>query len=94
MKSIVLTTVLALGLAAPAFAASQLELSLGVPSGVYSNAELAEMLTKRHLDPANERAVNFADAANFSTSFASRANHSAPARAIFANIRAESLQDE
>jgi len=95
MKSIVLTTALALGLAAPALAASQLEQTLGVPAGVYSTNELAEMFTARDLDSVNERRVILDSRSEDSTSsVSSRSGHNARAREIFANIRAESRGDE
>lgn len=95
MKTLILTTALALGLAAPVAAASQLEQLLGVPAGVYSDNELAEMFTKLHLDPANERRVNLSDHSDVSTSSVStRGVHNARARAMFARLRAESRENE
>jgi len=43
MKRIVLTTAIALGLAAPAFADSQLERSVGADTGVYTLSQLVEL---------------------------------------------------
>ena len=43
MKNLIITTVLALGVAAPAVAQSQLERSLNVEAGVYSISELARL---------------------------------------------------
>jgi len=43
MKSLILSSAIALSLAAPAFASDQLALSLGVEPGVYTTAQLADL---------------------------------------------------
>src|SRR6056297_2077979 len=88
MKTLILTTALALSLTAPAFAASQLEQSLGVPAGKYTISELAEMQGKRHLDQRNERVSQFGNHSRFSATVSTRGGHSARAQAIFDSIRA------
>lgn len=50
MTHLTLATTLALTLAAPAVAQSQLEMSLGVPAGVYTQQELALMVAKASED--------------------------------------------
>lgn len=94
MKSIALATALILGIASPVLAASQLEANLGVPAGAYSDNQLAELFTKRHLDSANERAANLSTVSDVSTTVTTRSVHSARAKAIFASLREESREDE
>lgn len=57
MKRFALTTAIALGLAAPAFANDQLAASLGVEPGVYSTAELVTLRTA--MEDGNEALANF-----------------------------------
>lgn len=94
MKKIALTTAIALGLAAPAFASSQLERSLGVAPGTYSTVQLAEMHNKQHLDQRNERVSNFSRRNSTFSTRGLQAGHSPRAQAIFNQLRAESWEDE
>lgn len=64
MKRIVLTTAIALGLAAPAFANDQLARSLGVEPGVYSTAELAKIKNASELT-GNDARVFIGDSLGF-----------------------------
>ena len=57
MKRIVLTSALLAALAAPAFASTQLELSLGVEPGVYSTAELIDL--RRAVENDDKARINF-----------------------------------
>lgn len=58
MKRIVLTTAIALGLAAPAFAESQLERSLGVDAGAYSLSKLVELKFADGENGSGNRVIN------------------------------------
>lgn len=58
MKNVALIAAATLTLAAPAFAQSQLERSLGVPAGVYSQAELA-LLQAKSSEDGNDARVYF-----------------------------------
>lgn len=91
MKKFALTTALVLTAAAPALAQSQLELSLGVPAGKYTVAELAQLKHGATADSVNERRTYIGGS---SVSFTSKGLHSARAADIFARIREESREDE
>ena len=57
MKTFALTTAIALGLAAPAFANDQLAASIGVEPGVYTTAELIQL--RSALEDNDQSTVNF-----------------------------------
>ena len=82
MKRIALTTAIALGLAAPAFANDQLARSLGVEPGVYTTAQLVELKDAVEAT-GNDARVFFAD------SFAFTADATAGADQLAANLGVE-----
>lgn len=90
MKNLIITTVLALGVAAPAVAQSQLERSLNVEAGVYSISELAR-LKAASTEQGNDGVVNLG---NRKINFSASDIHNDRAAEIFANLAAESLENE
>ena len=86
MKAFVAATAVVLGLAAPAFAASQLEADLGVPAGEYTTAQLAELHFNQD-KPVSERAVYFGGETAATVSSKSALNPAA--EAIFVSLDAE-----
>jgi predicted transcriptional regulator len=85
MKKFALTAVIALGVAAPAFAQTQLESSLGVEAGQYTLSQLVE-LKSRQTNSGNEKTAYFeADTMNFSASN----KHNSVAQRIFRQLAEE-----
>jgi len=85
MKNLVITSILALGIAAPAFAQSQLERSVGAEAGQYTLSELVLLKSKADED-GNDRNVYLG---NETIDFAHRHLHSPAALAIFDELAAE-----
>lgn len=91
MKTLVLTTALALGITAPAFAQSQLAASLGVDAGTYSVSQLA-ILKDHSTQTSNDGRVYFGNFSN-NERFSTRGVHNARAAAHFAEARKMSNQN-
>ena len=89
MKNAVIATVIALGVAAPAMAQSQLEASVGAAPGQYNLSELAQ-LADAATKTDNEGRVYFGYA---KTHFSASNAHNSVAASIFAQI-AEEGRDE
>jgi len=90
MKNLVLTTAIALSVAAPVMAKSQLEASLGVEAGQYTIGELA-LLADAATNTGGEGRVYLGySKVRFSTSDV----HNSTARAIFQQLADESRENE
>jgi hypothetical protein len=85
MKTLVITTILALGVAAPAVAQSQLEQSVGAEAGQYSLSELVQ-LKQSETESGNEGRVFLG---NDKFNFSAKNAHNGVAARIFADIAAE-----
>lgn len=85
MKNLVITSIVALSIAAPAVAQSQLERSVGAEAGQYTLNELVLLKAAAESD-GNERHVYLG---NETIDFASRNLHSPAAVAIFEELAAE-----
>jgi len=90
MKNLVLTTIIALGVAAPALAQSQLESSVGAHSGQYTVGELALLADRSTSTGSEARTYLGYNTIHFSTMNV----HNATAQAIFDSIARESHDDE
>lgn len=85
MKAIALTTALIAAISAPAFAGSQLEKTLGVEPGVYTNAQLVAIKTA-HEQTGSEATLYFGSRG--ATTVSSAAAENATAAAILDSITA------
>ena len=82
MKNLIITSIIALGVAAPAVAQSVNDLTPG---------QFAQVHTQAGNDSANERNTFFG---NTKINFSASDIHNERAAAIFARLKAESLEDE
>ena len=85
MKKFALTTIVALTVAAPALAQSQLERSVGAAAGQYSVSELARLANAQN-DSGNEAVQYFG---NETIRFSSRNLHNDTAKSIFDRLADE-----
>ena len=90
MKTFAIAAVIALGAAAPTFAQSQLEQSLGADAGQYTVGQLAQLKTQSTEDSANDRNTFFG---NSRINFSASNIHNGTASDIFDRLTAESLDD-
>jgi len=86
MKNLAITTIIALSIAAPALAQSQLERSVGAQAGQYTLSQLAALKAASTAD-GNERTVYFGNSA---TSFSGKNVHNNVARQILDRLAEES----
>lgn len=89
MKNLAITSIIALGLAAPAFAQSQLELSVGAQAGQYTLDELVR-LKAASTESGNEGRVYLG---NSKITFSASNVHNPVAQRIFNELDAESRGD-
>lgn len=90
MKTIITAAVIALGVAAPTFAQTQLESSVGADAGQYTVGELAALKLQASNDGAGERNTFFG---NERIQFSANNIHNATAASIFADIVESGRQD-
>lgn len=90
MTKLALATALAAALAAPAFAQTQLESSVGAAPGQYTLSQLVE-LKFRQDDSGNEARSHFEKG---QTNFSMRGRHSPAAQRIFSQIANEDSGNE
>ncbi|MDJ0826065.1 MAG: hypothetical protein QNJ16_11240 [Rhodobacter sp.] len=90
MKKLALTTVIALGVAAPALAQTQLEASVGAEAGQYTLSELVQ-LKDAATRTSNEGRVYFG---NEQINFSAKNQHNGTARSIFATLAEESRDND
>lgn len=91
MKTFAIAAIIAAGVAAPTFAQSQLEQSVGADAGAYTLSQLVQLKGAATEDSANERAAFFG---NSRINFSANDIHNTKAAAIFDRIRAESAENE
>jgi len=90
MKTLAITSILALSIAAPALAQSQLERSVGAQAGQYTIGELA-LLASKASESGGDKAVYLGhDTVRFSASNV----HNPTAQRIFKSLAEESRGDE
>lgn len=90
MKNLVITTIVALGIAAPAFAQTQLEQSVGAGAGQYTLGELA-LLKAKSTEEGNDSRVYLG---NRKIQFSASNVHNSVASTIFDRLAAESKENE
>ena len=91
MKTIVTAAIVALGVAAPSFAQTQLERSVGADAGQYTATQLTQLALGTSNDGANERNDFFG---NRRVNFSASNIHNATAASIFASIADEDSGNE
>ena len=92
MKTVILTTALVLGAAAPALANSQLALSLGVAPGAFTTTQLA-ILKDHSTQTSNDGRVFFGNFEN-NERFSASNVHNPVAQAQFRRHQLESRDDD
>ena len=91
MKTLITATIVALGVAAPTFAQSQLELSVGADAGQYTIGELVQLKAASTLDADNEGRVFLG---NQKINFSASNIHNSVAASVIDRIAAESAENE